>query len=68
MKADAAEKAHSHHHPSVDLPYIRRAADVPCKSRPLLDRWISCWDDLVRFEVIEVMTSAEAAAVVEQRM
>ncbi len=41
---------------------------MECESRPLLDRWISCWDDLVRFEVIEVMTSAEAAAVVEQRM
>jgi hypothetical protein len=28
----------------------------------LFDEWISHWDDLVDFEVIPVMTSAEAAA------
>ena len=26
----------------------------------LFDKWIACWSDLVQFEVIPVMTSAEA--------
>ncbi|MEZ5426110.1 MAG: DUF3303 family protein [Pyrinomonadaceae bacterium] len=30
------------------------------EERELLDRWISNWEDLVDFEVFEVMTSAEA--------
>ena len=27
----------------------------------LFDEWIDCWNDLVQFEVIPVVTSAEAA-------
>jgi hypothetical protein len=27
----------------------------------LFDKWIACWNDLVQFEVIPVVTSAEAA-------
>lgn len=27
----------------------------------LFDEWIACWNDLVQFEVIPVVTSAEAA-------
>ena len=27
----------------------------------LFDTWIACWNDLVQFEVIPVVTSAEAA-------
>lgn len=30
--------------------------------RALLDEWISQWQDLVEFEVLPVITSAEAAA------
>jgi len=30
--------------------------------RALLDQWIACWNDLVDFEVIPVVTSADAAA------
>jgi hypothetical protein len=30
--------------------------------RALLDEWIASWQDLVDFEVHEVVTSAEAAA------
>lgn len=40
---------------------IMRTAD-----RALLDAWIAKWEDLVEFEVIPVMTSAEAAARAEQ--
>lgn len=33
---------------------------MECEDRALLDEWISRWSDLVEFEVLPVMTSAEA--------
>lgn len=41
---------------------VMEAAD-----RSLLEEWMAQWADLVRFEVVEVITSAEAAAAVAQR-
>lgn len=38
---------------------------MECDERSLLDTWMAAWDDLVRFEVVEVMTSADAATKVE---
>jgi hypothetical protein len=35
---------------------------MECAHRGLLDEWIAAWSDLVEFEVIPVITSAEAAA------
>lgn len=35
---------------------------MECADRALLDAWMARWDDLVRFEVIPVVSSAEAAA------
>lgn len=35
---------------------------MECSDRRLLDEWMTNWADLVRFEVHEVVTSAEAAA------
>ena len=35
---------------------------MECADRALLDQWIGAWADLVEFEVIPVVTSAEAAA------
>jgi hypothetical protein len=35
---------------------------MECADRALLDSWMARWSDLVRFEVIPVVTSAEAAA------
>lgn len=35
---------------------------MECADRALLDRWMSEWSDLVEFEVVPVVTSAEAAA------
>lgn len=35
---------------------------MECADRALLDEWMEAWDDLVRFEVVEVITSAEAEA------
>jgi len=34
---------------------------MECADRSLLEEWMAQWADLVRFEVVEVMTSAEAA-------
>ena len=41
---------------------------MECADRVQLDEWISHWDDLVRFEVVSVITSAEAAASVADRL
>jgi hypothetical protein len=35
---------------------------MKCEDRELLDTWINNWSDIVSFEVIPVITSAEAAA------
>ena len=37
---------------------------MECADRSLLEEWMKAWDDLVRFEVIEVMSSADAVAAV----
>lgn len=34
---------------------------MECEDRALLDQWIDAWRDLVDFEVVPVITSAEAA-------
>ena len=39
---------------------------MECDDRALLDEWMTAWDDLVRFEVIDVITSAEAAEAVDR--
>jgi hypothetical protein len=36
--------------------------------RELLDRWLAAWGDLVDFEVVPVITSAEAASSVADRL
>jgi hypothetical protein len=35
---------------------------MECVNRQLLDEWISNWKDIVQFEVVPVITSAQAAA------
>ena len=35
--------------------------------RALLDRWLAQWEDLVDFDVVPVITSAEAAASIAPR-
>jgi hypothetical protein len=37
-------------------------------SRGLLDEWLDRWKDLVEFEVIPVITSTEAAAMIAPRL
>ena len=41
---------------------------MECEDRALLDQWIARWSDIVDFEVVPVMTSAEAAAAVATRL
>lgn len=41
---------------------------MECEDLGLLERWMSDWRDLVDFEVVPVMTSAEAAAVIGPRL
>lgn len=40
---------------------------MECDDRALLDQWMSAWSDLTEFEVIPVITSAQAAATVAAR-
>jgi hypothetical protein len=35
---------------------------MECDDRALLDEWMAAWDDIVRFEVVPVVTSAEVVA------
>ena len=41
---------------------------MECDDRRLLDEWIANWSDIVEFEVIPALTSAEAAAAVAARL
>jgi uncharacterized protein DUF3303 len=48
---------------------LRRCFQVmACDDRRLLDEWINNWSDITDFEVIPVVTSAEAAAAVAPRL
>ena len=48
---------------------LRRCFQVmECEDRALLEEWIARWSDLVDFEVIPVMTSAEAAERIAPRL
>jgi hypothetical protein len=48
---------------------LRRCFQImECRDRRLLDQWMSHWDDLTDFEVIPVVTSADAAAAVEAQL
>ena len=48
---------------TMDLARCYQVMNSP--SRALLDEWLGAWSDLVEFEVIPVMTSAEAARLSE---
>lgn len=41
---------------------------MECDDRSLLDQWIANWKDIVDFDVIPALTSAEAAARVAPRL
>jgi hypothetical protein len=37
---------------------------MECANRSALDEWVNRWSDLIDFDIVPVMTSAEAAAIV----
>ena len=41
---------------------------MECEDRRLLDQWIARWSDLVDFEVIPVITSAQAVERISPRL
>jgi len=41
---------------------------MECSDRKLLDEWMAKWSDLTRFEVVPVITSAEAVERVAPRL
>ena len=41
---------------------------MECAERELLDAWMANWQDLVDFEVIPVVTSADAVAILGPRL
>ena len=48
---------------------LRRCFQVmECADPALVVQWTACWDDLVDFDVIPVVTSAEAAEAVAPRL
>jgi hypothetical protein len=44
------------------------AVQMETSERELLDQWLAAWNDLVDFEVVPVITSPEAAALVADRL
>jgi hypothetical protein len=48
---------------------LRRCFQVmECMDRQLLDEWMANWQDITEFEVVPVITSADAAAAVTPRL
>lgn len=41
---------------------------MECEKRQLLTQWMARWEDLIDFEIIPVITSADAAAAVAPRL
>ena len=52
----------------VDLDYLRCFQLMRTDDRSLFDSWIKAWEDLVRFEVVAVRSSAEAARNIAGRL
>ena len=48
--------------------FLRCYQVMECDDRALLDAWLARWEDLVDFEVLPVMTSADAAAAIAPRL
>jgi hypothetical protein len=51
---------------TADLSTCYQVMESP--DRTLLDKWMAAWDDVTDFEVIPVITSAEAQAAVAPRL
>ena len=51
---------------SADLTTCFQIMEAP--DRQLLDDWVAQWEDLVDFDVVPVMTSADAVALISPRL
>lgn len=51
----------------VEPDFTRCFQVMECDDRALLDQWMAAWEDLVDFEVIPVISSAQAAAIMAER-
>ena len=49
-----------------EMPVV--AVQMETSERELLDQWLAAWNDLIDFEVVPVITSPEAAALVADRL
>jgi hypothetical protein len=48
---------------------LRRCFQVmECEDRPLLDEWMANWSDIIDFEVVPVLTSAQAREAMVPRL
>jgi len=52
----------------VDTNFHRCFQVMECDNRALLDQWMGRWNDLIDFEVVMVISSAEAAAAIAPRL
>ncbi|HYJ78841.1 MAG TPA: DUF3303 family protein [Longimicrobiaceae bacterium] len=52
----------------VEPDFSRCFQVMECEDLSLLDQWMAAWDGLVDFEVIPVITSAEAAAAIAPQL
>lgn len=52
----------------VEQSFARCFQIVECDDLALLRQWMAQWSDLVDFEVVAVMTSAEAAAAIAPQL
>ena len=49
----------------VDADFSRCFQVMECDDRKLLEQWMANWNDLVDFEVVPVVASAQARAAIE---
>jgi hypothetical protein len=52
----------------VSADFARCYQIMECDDRRLIDRWIANWADLIQFEVVPVVTSAEAVTALAPRL
>ena len=52
----------------VDTTFHRCFQVMECDNRAQLDQWMGRWNDLIDFEVVTIISSAEAAAAIAPRL
>ena len=52
----------------VSADFTRCYQLMECDDRQLLDRWAANWEDLIRFEIVPVVTSAQAVEAITPKL